>query len=389
MLPEKKKTRVLIVDDSAVVRQMVTRILNDDPDLEVVGSAPDPYFARDKILELKPDVLTLDIEMPRMDGLTFLKILMEHHPIPVVVMSSLSQAGSEVAMEALGLGAVDVLGKPDGSFSVGDLGPQLVQKVKAAALSRRLPRKPASTPAAPNKKGATPTGKVTPVPTRPGTSIVSPLRPAAPVTHDDEPPHKYHPRQIVLLGASTGGTEALKDVLTALPADMPGICVVQHIPAYFSGAFARRLDSLCALRVKEAVDGDKVEPGLVLVAPGNFHMVLSWTGGAYRVSLKQGPMVWHQRPAVDVLFKSAADLAKGFAVGAVMTGMGKDGAEGLLMLKQRGARTFAQSEETCVVYGMPKACFELGAAERMVPLPRMADAVLQAVRQIETSPPAP
>lgn len=341
-----QKIKVLIVDDSAVVRRIVTEALSKDPDIEVVGTAIDPYMARDKIVELEPDVVTLDIEMPKMDGLTFLKILMQHKPMPVILLSSLTQEGSDYAMKALQLGAVEVLAKPGGSFSVGAVSEQLVQKVKAAAVSR-VRRREGPELAARDRA-------------HPARSVVKTAGAGT---------KKFHPRQIILLGASTGGTEALRDVLTELPAEMPGICIVQHIPAYFSRAFAQRLNGICELSVKEAEEGDIVAPGKVLIAPGDYHMLLKWTGSAFRVHLKQGPMVWHQRPAVDILFSSALDsYSAPHTIGAIFTGMGKDGADGLLKLREIGARTFAQSERTCVVFGMPKAAMENGGAQKMVDL---------------------
>jgi two-component system chemotaxis response regulator CheB len=395
-----RKIRVLIIDDSAVIRKVVSEALAHDPEIEVVGTAIDPYIARDKIVQLKPDVLTLDIEMPRMDGLTFLKIIMEERPLPVIIMSSLSKAGSQHAMEALRFGAVDVLGKPGGSYSFGDLGPQLIAKIKAAACARL--RKPLPT-RNPFKKPATevPPSAETPVsrPSAPASAVplqgrapTPAARPAVPARVSARPlpvnrvpirapvsASLHHPRRLILLGASTGGTEALREVLTALPGDLPGIAIVQHIPAHFSKAFADRLNTICAFEVREAVDGDKLIPGLALVAPGNFHMMLQWAGDGYRVRLSDGPMVWHQRPAVDLLFKSAADLAGPQAIAGVLTGMGKDGAEGLLRLREKGAMTFAQDEPTSVVYGMPKVAWENGAAQRQLPLDRVADFILQAV----------
>ncbi len=346
-----RKIRVLVVDDSAVVRKLASDALSADPEIEVVGTAVDPYMARDRIVELSPDVLTLDLEMPRMDGLTFLRLLMEQRPLPVVVLSSLSQTGSNYALEALRLGAVDILGKPCGSYSFGDLGPQLVAKVKAAAHARlRLP--PADAGPSPPVPAAAP--------------------PAAPAGRSFRS-RTHHPRAVILLGASTGGTEALRDVLTGLPADLPGIAIVQHIPATFSKAFADRLNTLCQLEVREAVDGDRLTPGLALIAPGNFHLLLHWAGDHYSVRVTGGPQIWHQRPAVDLLFKSAADCgAAPHAVAGILTGMGRDGAEGLLRLREKGATTFAQDEASCVVYGMPKTAWENGAAQLQLPLDRIA-----------------
>lgn len=338
--------RVLIVDDSAVVRKLVSEALRVDPEIEVVGTAVDPYAARDKIRELNPDVLTLDLEMPRMDGLTFLRIIMEQRPLPVIIMSSLTQRGSAYALEALRLGAFDVLAKPNGSYSFGDLGPQLIARIKATAGARMRPVAVAHTAAAP----------------------APPPRP--PLTRP------VQSRQVILLGASTGGTEALREVLTRLPAGLPGIAIVQHIPPVFSKAFADRLGTQCAFEVREAVDGDRLTPGLALIAPGNFHMLLQWRTDHYAVRVTDGPPVWHQRPAVDLLFKSAADAATApHVLAGIFTGMGKDGAEGLLQLRQRGATTFAQDEASSVVYGMPRAAWENGAAMRQVPLDRAADLI--------------
>lgn len=395
--------RVLVVDDSAVVRKMVTDALSADPEIEVVGTALDPYIAKDKILALQPDVLTLDLEMPRMDGLTFLKILMERRPMPVVIMSSLTQPGSAKALEALQHGAIDVLGKPGSAYTIGDLGPQLVAKVKAAAQARV--RRPASAVRQPPEPSAVsaPAQHTTP----PGTRPISPIRMAKGATAAEStptsPPGRRtlsaptramparlsasgpvspHSRKLVLIGASTGGTEAIRAVLERLPAEMPPIAIVQHIPAMFSRAFAERLDTICALDVREAADGDELRPGLALVAPGNFHLLLQRDTGRYRARVSDGPMVWHQRPAVDLLFKSAVEAAAPHTVAVLLTGMGRDGAEGLLALRQRGARTIAQDEESCVVYGMPRAAAELGAAEKIVPLARMAESILAAIAAV-------
>jgi two-component system chemotaxis response regulator CheB len=351
-----KPIRVLVVDDSAVVRKLVSDALKSDPEIEVVGTAVDPYMARDKIQELHPDVLTLDLEMPRMDGITFLKILMEQHPLPVIIMSSLSQRGSAHALEALKLGAFDVLAKPGGPYSFGDLGPQLIERIKASVGARlHSSRPPTRAPFAPAPRPAS---------TR-----------------------AFAARQLILLGASTGGTEALRDVLTRLPAGLPGIAIVQHIPPVFSKAFADRLCQQCAFEVREAVDGDRLAPGLALIAPGNFHMMLQWQLDHYRVRVADGPPVWHQRPAVDLLFKSAADCgAAPHALAGIFTGMGKDGAEGLLRLRQRGATTFAQDEASCVVYGMPRAAWENGAAQRQVPLNKAAEYIVQRLENPANSP---
>jgi two-component system chemotaxis response regulator CheB len=334
-----RKIRVLIVDDSAIVRKMLTEALASEPDLEVVGTAPDPYVARDKIVKLRPDVLTLDIEMPRMDGLTFLRKLMEFRPMPVIVISSLAQASSQIALEALQCGAVEVLAKPSNAYSVRELGQDLADKVRAAANARVSAVQPKS-------------------------SVQPPIAPLALAGASRS--------SVIAIGASTGGTEALREVLEALPANMPGILVVQHIPAVFSTAFANRLDALCRLRVKEAADGDRLEPGLALIAPGNFHMTLCKAGGEYRVSVQDGPRVCYQRPSVDVLFESVAQTAKSDAIGAILTGMGSDGAQGMLKMKRAGARTVAQDEASCVVFGMPREAILAGAVDRVLPLHRVA-----------------
>jgi two-component system chemotaxis response regulator CheB len=334
-----RKIRVLIVDDSAIVRKVLTEALAGETDLEVVGTAPDPFVARDKILSLRPDVLTLDIEMPRMDGLTFLKKLMRFHPLPVIIISSLGQSSSETALEALQCGAVEVLAKPGGQYSVGELKQDLPQKVRAAAHARVSKARPQ--PAVPN--------------------VSAPLALAGTSSST-----------VIAIGASTGGTEAIREVLAALPGNMPGIVVVQHIPAAFSLAFANRLNDLCRLRVKEAADGDRVTAGLALIAPGNFHMTLRKTGGEYRVAIQDGPRVCYQRPSVDVLFESVARVAKSEAIGAILTGMGSDGAEGLLKMKRAGARTVAQDEASCVVFGMPREAIRLGGVDRVAPLDRIA-----------------
>lgn len=380
-----RRIRVLIVDDSALVRKLVSDALKSDPDIEVVGTAVDPYAARDKIQQLNPDILTLDIEMPRMDGLTFLKILMQQRPMPVIVMSSLTQRGSEYAFEALRLGAFDVLAKPSGPYSFGELGPQLISRIKASPGARLRPRGDAPEPL-PQKKYVPPVEPPRST-SRPPISTAS--RPPMPLVRaaSNPPIPGRSVRDLILLGASTGGTEALRDVLTRLPGNLPGIAIVQHIPPVFSKAFADRLNNLCAFDVREAVDGERLRPGLALVAPGNYHMMLQWQVDHYRVRITNGPAVWHQRPAVDLLFKSAADSGSGAHILAgVLTGMGRDGAEGLLRLRERGATTFAQDESTSVVYGMPRAAWENGAAQRQLRLEQMADHI---VRHFEASAVSP
>ena len=337
--------KVLVVDDSAVVRKMFVEALSGEADLEVVGTAPDPYVARDKIVHLKPDVITLDIEMPRMDGLTFLRKLMRHLPIPVVIVSSLTPKGSATALEALELGAVEVLSKPGSAYSLGEMSLQLGDKIRAAAKAGV--RKLASQP------------------------LVKPRSLAKPKALTETT------NKIMAIGASTGGTEALKNVLTRFPINSPGTLVVQHMPANFTTAFAARLNDLCQIRVKEAADNDSVVPGVCLIAPGNFHMVLRRSGARYFVNVRTGPMVHHQRPAVDVLFESVAQVAGANAVGVILTGMGADGAKGMLSMKQAGAKTVAQNEESCIVFGMPKEAIKMGGVDKVVPLSTVADTALK------------
>lgn len=345
--PRDRRIRVLIVDDSAIVRKLLAEALCGEPDIQVVGTAPDPYIARDKILALSPDVLTLDIEMPRMDGLTFLRKLMVFHPMPVIVISSLAHASCQAGVEGLRAGAVEVMAKPGGPYSVGELKVSLAGKIRAAAASRvGHPRPPKSPPEAP---------------------------PAA------LPARGFHPLALIAIGASTGGTEAIEEVLTHLPPDMPGIVITQHIPAGFSRAFAERLNRTCPMRVAEAADGDRVQPGLALIAPGNFHMIVRPSGAGYRVTVKDGPMVCYQRPSVDVLFSSVAEAAGPNAVGVLLTGMGSDGAQGLKKMKSAGASTIAQDEASCVVFGMPMQAIRLGAAGHVVALESVAHAICTAL----------
>lgn len=335
--------RLLVVDDCALTRKIITISLAPFADIEIVGTAADAYVARDKILELAPDVITLDIQMPRMDGITFLKVIMKHRPMPVIIMSSLTPAGSGKAMEALKAGAVDIMEKPGGSYSAQNDGARLAEKIRAAACARL-------------RAHSDETSVFTSRPTR------APAKEAA-------RPRFFPARKIILLGASTGGTEALKSVLTSLPGDLPGICIVQHIPGYFSKAFADRLNQICPMEVREAGQGDIVQPGLALIAPGGRHLLLQWVEGHYAVELDDGPPVHFQKPSVDVMFDSAVAAGAGpHAVAAVLTGMGADGASGLLRLREAGAATAAQNEETCVVFGMPREAIRLGAAQQVLPL---------------------
>lgn len=344
----KRKIGVLIVDDSAVVRKVFREELSRESDIEVVGTAPDPYVARDKILQLKPDVITLDIEMPRMDGLTFLKKLMRHYPIPVIIVSSLTKKGGKLAMEALSVGALEVISKPSSAYSVGEMSVQLIDKIRAVAGVRVETK-----------------GNGAPQEARP----VNPAhRALAETTH-----------KIIAIGASTGGTEALKVVLTGMPPNAPGILVVQHMPAHFTTSFSERLNDLSAITVREAKDGDSLVNGLALIAPGNYHMLLRRSGARHYVQVKTGPLVHHQRPAVDVLFHSVANYAGANAAGVILTGMGADGAEGLLKMKEAGARTVAQDEKSCIVFGMPKEAIKRGAAEKVVPLKDIGKTVLNMI----------
>jgi two-component system chemotaxis response regulator CheB len=367
------RIRVLVVDDSALVRKAITDALALDPEIEVVGSACDPYVAREKILKLDPDVLTLDIEMPRMDGLTFLRILMEHHPLPVVVVSSLAQAGSQTALDAIDAGAVDVLAKPDGTMSIGGLGARLAYHVKAAAASTRFSRRPRPvTRSAELPLESAADRRLTRGPdpvVDPAQSVAAALPPVGVVD----------PRQLVVLGSSTGGVEALRTILPRLPADLPPVAVVQHISAYFSRVVAQRLDAMCGYEVREAEEGMELRRGLCVIAPGDRHLAVVWQGGVYRTRLLETPPVHHCRPAVDVLFRSAAEAAGSWVVAALLTGMGSDGAMGMQAILRAGGRTIAQDEATSVVFGMPRAAIELNAAEQVVPLPRIADAIVKAV----------
>ena len=340
-----KSVKVLIVDDSAVVRRILTDELGKDPAIEVVGTAPDPFIARDKIVQLEPDVITLDVEMPRMDGITFLGKLMRHHPMPVIVLSSLTPEGGKTAMAALEAGAIEVMCKPGGAYTVGDACEELARKIKAAAVAR--------VPARPGTKGAGPTRRLSMVETT---------------------------NKIFAIGASTGGVQALTQVITAFPPNVAGTVIVQHMPAQFTRSFAERLDGLSAAQVKEAEDGDSVIAGRVLLAPGGYHMLVNRSGANYYVRIKDGPTVCHQRPSVEVLFQSVAKYAGANAVGAILTGMGDDGAQGLSAMRQQGAHTVGQDEASCVVYGMPKAAAEAGGVEKVVSLDKVAETMIQFAR---------
>jgi two-component system chemotaxis response regulator CheB len=356
------KISVLVIDDSAIVRKILSETLASEADIEVVGTAPDPIVALEKIKRLKPDVLTLDIEMPRMDGLTFLKQLMQTQPMPVILISSLAQSSVEIALEGLKYGAVDVLAKPSGPYSVGELRGSLSLRIRAAARAnlRKSIAREAVRPIVLDK---------------PGGSAVDSTR-------------------LIAIGASTGGTEAIAVVLTQLPADVPPILITQHIPPMFSRTFAQRLDKLCSMEVREAADGDVPRPGLALVAPGGLHMLLENSAGALRIRIKDGPAVCYQRPSVDVLFTSVAIAAGARAVGLMLTGMGNDGAQGMKRMKDQGCFNIAQDEASCVVFGMPREAIRAGAVDQTLPLDRIAGALLNAcstpVRpRLSTSSPRP
>jgi two-component system, chemotaxis family, protein-glutamate methylesterase/glutaminase len=340
--PLNRKIKVLIVDDSAIVRRILADTISAQPDMEVVGTAPDAYVARDKLRALVPDVLTLDIEMPGMNGLAFLKQLMRENPVPTIIISSLGQASCAATLEALRYGAVDLLAKPSGPYSVGELRESLALRIRGAAGAR--PRSPDVPP-----------------------SAVHPMQ-----TSSSALALAIDPQTIIAIGASTGGTVAIQEILLELPADMPPMVVTQHIPAGFSRAFAKRLDKLCCMEIREAVDGDLLRRGLVLVAPGDYHMLVRCTGAGYAIELQQGSPVNYQRPSVDVTFASTARSAGNRAVGVLLTGMGADGAAGMLALKREGAITIAQDEASCVVYGMPREARRLNAVSRVAALSDIA-----------------
>lgn len=342
-------TRVLVVDDSSLVRKVLSRELNKDKAIEVVGAAPDPFVARDMIVRRKPDVLTLDIEMPRMDGVTFLRKLMEHHPMPVVVVSSLTEEGGKLTMMALEAGAIEVVQKADNQYRLGDMADSLHRKVKAAA---RVDIQ--------EQTRNTVTEKTS--------------------THDTLARHVKTSRQLIAMGASTGGTVALQQVLGRLPANTPGTVIVQHMPEAFTRHFAERLNDRAEMEVREAEDGDRVVQGRALICPGNHHMVLRCSGARYRVKLKQGPLVNGQRPSLDVLFRSVASAGQN-AVGVIMTGMGRDGARGLLKMREAGAQTMAQDKKSSVVYGMPRVAAEMDAAEEVAPLSAIPDRLVGMVEK--------
>jgi len=355
-----RKIRVLIVDDSASVRQSLADILSSDPDIEVIGTASDPFAAARRMQDEIPDVITLDVEMPRMDGIAFLRRIMAQRPIPVVMCSSLTEEGSDTLMQALEAGAVDVIQKPrvDVAQFLHESKVRICDTVKAAARARirRGPGRPADRPRGPEKKLTA--------------DVILPAATAGQAMARTT-------ETVVCIGASTGGTESLRVVLEALPANSPGIVIVQHMPEKFTAAFARRLDGLCDVEVKEAEDGDTVLRGRVLIAPGDKHMLLQRSGARYHVAVKDGPLVSRHRPSVDVLFRSAARFAGANAVGIIMTGMGDDGAKGLSEMKQAGAFTIAQDEATSIVFGMPKEAIALGAAATVLPLEALSREIVR------------
>lgn len=349
-----KKIRVLIVDDSALIRNVMTEILSQDPQIEVVGAAPDPYVARDKMKVLNPDVLTLDVEMPKMDGLTFLQKIMAARPMPVVMVSSLTEQGAATTLQALEAGAVDFITKPtvDIQHGLSDLAHQIISKVKVAAHASVKKRTP---------------------PTDCTERIKSLAAQSAMIKTTDT---------IIAIGASTGGTEALRELLEVLPPNTPPIIMTQHMPEQFTKSFANRLNELCQIHVKEAQEGDSVLPGQALLAPGNNHMELRRSGARYYVSLNQAPPVNRFRPSVDVMFRSVARFAGGNSLGVILTGMGNDGAAGMLEMKQAGACNFAQDEASCVVFGMPKEAIKVGGVDKILPLNDIPAAMLAHLKML-------
>ena len=353
-----RKIKVLIVDDSALVRQTLTDIFSSDPDIEVMGTASDPFIAAEKLRRAVPDVITLDIEMPRMDGLTFLQKLMSQHPLPVVICSSLAESKSDTTLKALEYGAVEIIQKPRFGTKkfLEESKVSICDAVKAASMAK--------------VKRHEEHGKVEPKLT--ADAII------------DKPTSKamiQTTEKVVVVGASTGGTEALRVLLETFPADAPGLVIVQHMPEHFTAAFARRLDGLCRLSVKEAEDNDTVIRGRALIAPGNHHMLLKRSGARYYVEIKDGPLVCRHRPSVDVLFRSAARYAGKNAVGIIMTGMGDDGARGMMEMKEAGALTLAQDENSCVIFGMPQEAIKKGGVDKVLSLHSLPQEVLRACNQ--------
>jgi len=340
---------VLVVDDSAVVRQILTRELSRAKDINVVATATDPFAARDKILMYKPDVMTLDIEMPRMDGLTFLRKIMQYYPIPTIIVSSLTPKGSAMALDALDAGAIDVVSKPGESYTIGDVSGLLIERIRAASLV--------------------------------SFEKINNIRQKVAVCQDQKLSLTRTTNKIIMIGASTGGTVAIELLLKQMPKTIPGIVIVQHMPEKFTKSFADRLNTVCEIEVIECKDGDPVLPGCALIAPGNHHTVLRRSGARYYVEVKDGPQVFHQRPSVEVLFNSAAKYAGANAIGVILTGMGADGAQGLLSMRQAGAHTIAQDEATSVVWGMPGEAVKLGAAEIVCPIQEITGTIIKIINE--------
>ncbi|MDZ7651355.1 MAG: chemotaxis response regulator protein-glutamate methylesterase [Burkholderiaceae bacterium] len=359
------KTRVLVIDDSALVRSLLMEIINKQPDMEAIGAAPDPLVAREMIRAMNPDVLTLDVEMPKMDGLDFLERLMRLRPTPVVMVSTLTERGAETTIRALELGAIDFVAKPKLGIASGlnDLGRDICEKIRVASRAR-MHRHVAAVPAAAAS----------------GTSAGHAFAPAVP-----KPVGSYSrvsTEKLIIIGASTGGTEAIREVLTRLPPDSPAVLITQHMPPGFTKSFAQRLDSLCKITVTEAVDGERVLPGHAYIAPGDRHLKLARSGANYLVALDDGPPVNRHRPSVEVLFKSAAQLAGPNVLGVMLTGMGKDGATAMLEMKQAGAFNLAQDEASCVVFGMPKEAIAVGAVDEVLPVSKMAERLLAKLAEL-------
>lgn len=341
------KIKVLVIDDSALIRSILKEIINSQSDMICAGTAPDPLVARDMIKSLNPDVLTLDVEMPKMDGLDFLEKLMRLRPMPVVMVSSLTESGSEITFRALELGAIDFVTKPklDISRGIQEYADVITDKIRTAAKAKLNPKIPLIKKSNPDGVLPALSNKITTT------------------------------EKLIIVGASTGGTEAIKDFLVKLPPDCPGILITQHMPEAFTNAFAKRLDGLCTISVKEAIDGERILPGHAYIAPGHSHLLLKRSGANYITELNQGPPVNRHRPSVEVLFRSAANWAGPNAIGVILTGMGKDGAAGMLEMKQKGAYNFAQNEESCVVFGMPKEAIAVGAVDEVVALSDIAKRV--------------
>lgn len=345
--------KVLVIDDSALVRKLLTKELDKESDITVVGTAMNPYVARKKIAELKPDVLTLDLEMPRMDGLSFLSKLMKHHPMPVVVVSSLTPANSENALTALRLGAVDVICKPGSAYSTKEISRKIIKSVRTASVAS----------------------------VKKSTTQLTQKKQVGNANNLPKARLKTTTKKLIAIGSSTGGTKALEEILPALPPRLPGTVIVQHMPPVFTKSFAERLNEVCRVNVKEAEDGDWIQPGQVLIAPGNYHMLVQKKGAKYYTKIKQGPPVHHHRPSVDVMFNSVAEAAGINATGVILTGMGSDGAKGLKKMRDQGAHTIGQNEKTCVVYGMPKVAEEVGAVAEVLPLSEIAEAIVTRTKE--------